>query len=302
MTVPKKLRVIGPHGVYRFFLPTNEKIFEFSEFVCVKPAQAKRCFEIIPDDGSLNVVVNPEEYGVEELSALRGPTWLWFLNRLGGVSESELHDAPRLASESVVSVRRRQEVLLEMQGQSARVIVVGDEGSYSHCRRLGWSVYLSPPPVQETVAGSVLGKEASFLISADMKSGPYARAFSEKPSLIGLQNASGVDWEGEKPGLPTHWVIIRSGIHSTLEYEALLGIVSGGVTIVPSMSPSWGLEPGLDFIEYSTPDELHWIVSHLRKSPHSVEIMRNRTRSKIYPFLSSNVFSRLLASQVASQV
>ena len=102
--------------------------------------------------------------------------------------------------------------------------------------------------------------------------------------------------ETEAPKVPTHWVVPQDTLTQSFPYEAAMAVVAGQTMISEVLSPRWGLEPGLDYLEYSTPEELRRIVEHSLRYSWSTQLMAWRGKLKSTIFLASQVYPRLLSS------
>ena len=245
------------------------------------------------DDDSLTIVVDPDDYGADALASLRGDVWLWFLRPLFQVNETRTSVAPLLARAAEESLIRRRNYLGGAFANRALSVVVSDTESYEYCVRQGYDVRLSPPPVSDVVSAFAATAEASISVLTRHELTEYTRQYlNVLPTQVTLTEVGSL-FETETPQIPSHWVVLQETLTSLLPYEAAIAVVSGQTLISEALSPRWGLEAGLDYIEYSTPEELRRIVEHLVRYPHSTHLMARRGKAKSQSFLASQVYRRL---------
>ena len=293
MSVPQNLRVIGSRRILQFFLPPAGDLFPSSEFLFVEPGQAGSTMGNLPDDDSLTIVVDPDDYEPDVVASLRGVVWLWFLRPLSQVNGTRASVAPRLAGAAEEILLGRRNYLERVFANRALTIVVSDAKSYEYSVRQGFDVRLSPPPVSDVVSGFAANREATISVLTRQERTEYTRQYLDVlPSQVSLAEAGSL-FETDSPRIPSHWVVLQETLTSCFPYEAAIALVAGQTLISEALSPRWGLEPGLDYIEYSTPEELHRIVEHLARYPHSTQLMSGRGKAKSQSFIASQVYSRL---------
>jgi hypothetical protein len=56
----------------------------------------------------------------------------------------------------------------------------------------------------------------------------------------------------------------------------------------------YGLEPGLDYFEVTSPSELFHVLQYLDRSPETTKLMAYRGSQKSQDFRASTIFERLL--------
>ena len=296
MSIPQHLRVIGSRRILRFFLPPEGKPFRSSEFLLVEPADAGAVFRELPDDGCLTIVVDPDDYETEALNRLSGLVWLWFLRPI--VHESSLSSsvAPHLARIADESLAERRNFLARVALGDSSSIVVSDEESFEYCSRQGNQVLLSPPPVSDEVAGFPSANPTVISVWTQGDSTQYLGKFLQELPPQVVMGEGVLLSETESPKAPTHWVVPQDTLTQSFPYEAAMAVVAGQTLISGVLSPRWGLEPGLDYLEYSTPEELRRIVEHSLRYPQSTQLMSWRGKLKSTIFLASQVYPRLLSS------
>jgi len=292
MSMAQKLRVIGTRKILRFFLPPDGTPFASSEFILVSSTQAIEAFETLSDDVSVTLVIDPEDYPLEALMRLRGVVWWWFLKRVVlGDQESSL-GAERLLAFAGKQVDIRLRVLEELSSRSSSFVVVSDPTSHDLCRDLGVVAALSPPPVNDSLSltkSSVTMARFAYWSEPSSYSEQFTK-FRPEDFAGGISLVPGPDSNLEEI---SHSVIIRSSVIREFPYEVAVCLSAGQTVLTESLYPQWGLEPGIDFFEVSTPQELHYSLDAFRRSPRSSLLMRSRGRLKAANFVSSKVLSNV---------
>ena len=302
MSIPQHLRVIGSRRILRFFLPPVEKPFRSSQFLLVEPADAGAVFRELPDDGCLTIVVDPDNYETEALNRLPGLVWLWFLRPIAHESSSSSSVAPNLARIADESLAARRNFLAEVAVGDSSAIVVSDEESFQHCSRQGSQGLLSPPPGSVGLADFPSTEQTMISVWTQGEPTQYLRKFlGELPPQVVMGEGVLLS-ETESPKAPTHWVVAQGSLTQSFPYEAAMAVVAGQTLISGVLSPRWGLEPGLDYLEYSTPEELGRIVEHSLRYPQSTQLMSWRGKTKSLLFNASVVYPRLLEIFLSNDV
>jgi hypothetical protein len=98
------------------------------------------------------------------------------------------------------------------------------------------------------------------------------RLFSEYPVAINLHNEP----------------------YPTFENRVAMHLAAGQLVISEPLSPTHGLEPGLDFLEVASPAELHLAVATAYRRPAAFRRIRLRGRQKAERFRASGVYPRLI--------
>lgn len=293
MSAPQHLRVIGSRRIFQFFLTPAGDLFPSSEFLLIEPGQAASTMGNLRDDDSLTIVVDPDDYEADTLASLRGDVWLWFLRPLFQVNKTRTSVAPRLERVAEESIMRRRNYLERVFTNRPLSVVVSDAESYEYCVRQGYDVRLSPPPVSDVVSDFSATGEATISVLTRHEPTEYTRQYLDiLPTQVTLA-AEGSLFETESPQIPSHLVVLQDTLTSCFPYQAALAVLAGQTLISEALSPRWGLEAGLDYIEYSTPEELRRIVEHLARYPHSTHLMAWRGKAKSQSFLASQVYRRL---------
>lgn len=288
------VRIVGSRSIFQLFLPPVGTCFQSSEFLHISPLDAASAFAGLAGDGTMTIVVNPDDYTAQEINSIPAPLGLWFLRRLAIDAETRLSAAPRLAAQEEESLQTRRNFLALLRLDDVQLLVVSDQESHDYCAENAIQAVLSPPPVRDGlgVAGrpsGLAGKISSFVNRND-----YSRVFLDggRWALSSVEMHDGFDHDMFLA--TTHAVVVGESIANSLPYETAVSLSVGHTVLSGPLGPRWGLEPGLDYIEYSTPEELYRIVEHTVRNPSSTQLMATRGRSKSEVFRASSIFARLI--------
>lgn len=293
MPLSTHLRVIGSRDVFRFFLPGDQSVFQSSEFILVEPHEAAQRFTQIPQDGALNIIVNPDDYHASEVILVSGNFGLWFLRRLvcrKGFRESF---SPRLARHAEALAESRRTFLFSLPLEKFSKVVVSDAESEELVLAGGPEVLLSPPPVSDSL--SKISKPVHYFprFTAAIAANEYSRHFSE---VLETQLPVTLDRHGMDSGTlfsASHFVIAGESVARSFSYEAAIGFAAGKTVISEPMAPLWGFEPGIDYLEFSTPEELLRMIQSIERSPAQTRLMALRGQKKAAIFSAERIWRRL---------
>lgn len=300
MSIPHHLRVIGSRRIYQFFLPANGNPFRSTEFLLVEPSRAGEVFADISSEGSLTLVINPFEYFPRDIELLCGPVWLWFLKRVAAEKSEAFVLARRLEKKASEILAPRQSFVRSIDLEEDWTIVVSDSASQDFCEVNGVRSILSPPPVSEHLAHRLVpvqGRKADFVVYSDATEyGSFFLSSIASLVLSGIEgNAGGVD----SAVSASHAVVIGEGVVPDFPYEVAVSLVMGHTLLAGPLEPLWGLEPGIDFLQFSTPDELHHLIKMIARVSQGTQLMSTRASLKSSIFHSSKIFTRLLSQDVS---
>ena len=82
--------------------------------------------------------------------------------------------------------------------------------------------------------------------------------------------------------------------YSNFENRVSLHLAAGHLLLSERLRPTFGLEPGLDYIEFDGADHLLWLLRRIESSPDLYRRVRLRGRSKAELFRASRVYPALL--------
>ena len=96
-------------------------------------------------------------------------------------------------------------------------------------------------------------------------------------------------------------IAINLHVHEypTFENRVALHLASGHLLVSEPLSPLHGLEPGIDFLEVTTPKLLEWTIEGLMRQGGVLTATQIRGRMKAEQFRASRVYPRLIGDLVA---
>lgn len=86
--------------------------------------------------------------------------------------------------------------------------------------------------------------------------------------------------------------------YPTFENRCATIMAAGNLLISERLSPTHGLEPAIDFLEVTIPEELHRTLFNVRRHPDAYRRVRIRGRHKAEYFRASRVYPRLIRDLV----
>ena len=295
MSLPQDLRVIGSRSIFRFFLPPEGGPFVRTEFTLVEPVHAEEAFTKIVPDSTLTILVNPDDYELAQINLLQGKTCLWFLRRLAVGRPESYHDAPRLLMRASEEIGKRAGFFSQLNLHGGVTVVVSDAASYQLCLSRGIDAKLSPPPVNERLA-DLKGSVPRISLALWAGQSEYSSQFGSFPTESRIRHMNSESVLDSDFGDVSHSIIIQESVIREFPYEVALCLTAGHTVIAQALEPRWGLEPGIDFMEVSTPEELFYTVEALWRSPSSSNLMSKRGKGKASTFRSSAVLEKVLHS------
>ena len=116
-----------------------------------------------------------------------------------------------------------------------------------------------------------------------------------------LHVAFGIGVEELERLLDTHHVTfnVHNEPYPTFENRVLLHLAAGHLVITEPLSPSHGLESGLDYVEVQYPEELTHAAATVRAFPDAYLRVRVRGRQKAEQYRASRVWPRLFGDLMA---
>jgi hypothetical protein len=116
-----------------------------------------------------------------------------------------------------------------------------------------------------------------------------------------LHLAFGVDAARLERLMDEHWVAIN--IHNepypSFENRVCLHLAAGHLVLTEALSPTHGLEPGIDYLEFQSGDHLERMLWTLKRDATVWHSVRVRGRRKAEQFRASRVYPRLVTDLLA---
>lgn len=83
--------------------------------------------------------------------------------------------------------------------------------------------------------------------------------------------------------------------YPSFENRVCTAMAAGLVVLTEPLSPTHGLEPGLDFLQFASPEELEQVIADAWLNPRAIERVRVRGRAKAERWRASRAWPDLLA-------
>lgn len=111
-----------------------------------------------------------------------------------------------------------------------------------------------------------------------------------------LHIAHGIDADGLAALMREHdvGVNLHNEPYPSFENRVSLHLAAGHLVLTEPLDPTHGLEPGIDYVEVFTPDDLHAAIALLQRFPNVHQRVRVRGRMKAEGFRASRVYPRLV--------
>jgi len=259
-----------------------------SELDQVKPHRAHKYF----------VVIDPFALPKGRLEQIPQPQIWWFIAPLQNETTS---DQIRGAAIGKFSNKWLKDYIkpLSYRGLTPKPrLIVSDVSSLETAARLGFQAVVSPPAISdhlfsEPQRGKLAGK---FLIEPD--SNTYQEIFLKQLDLperdiVLLRDTA----DFQKPTPSTFRFGLSLGRSLVREFPILAAahLASGNALISEPLYPLHGLEPGIDYFEISSPNELFHLTRYLARNPHASTMTTYRGRRKADYFRASRVWGEILS-------
>jgi len=291
MSLPQSLTVVGSQSLFRHFLPSSGDFFKSAQFLWAAPNNAQEVSAALADGGTLAILVNPEDYDAAVIPDRMDNTLLWFMRPLSLKGKTFLRDAPNLRRAEEKLAQNRQHFIEQISWWDGIRIVVSDWSSYAFCMSRSLPAALSAPPVSDSLFSNLQPDFSTIALWNPGEVSSFSSFFSKGLPPLPILTTSGSESNvTDKPGVA---ILLDEGISGSFHYEAAVSFSLGQALVSPYIMTRWGFEPGIDFLEYSTPDELDLIVNHLMRNKGSLKLMGFRARQKAWNLRASAVLGRL---------
>jgi hypothetical protein len=88
---------------------------------------------------------------------------------------------------------------------------------------------------------------------------------------------------------------LHNEAYRTFENRCAVYLAAGNLLVTEPLSPTHGLEPHVDYLEVTMPDELHRVLFNATQQPGAYRRIRIRGRRKAEYFRASRVYPRLVS-------
>lgn len=283
------VRIVSPQYLHLFMIPEASSLPFTFEFC------GPRCnADFLENDPpiTIDIVVQPHSHNPIDLRSRPHQQIWWFFDSLSDSYPIELAGQRHLLADADAALRRRQSSVLQTAVELVSV-VVPDEDSSSWLRERGFDSIVLPPPVNEKLFEVQAGDNPSILTLGSPT--PYGNLFVEaiKPRVV--NNACSPDQQATLEYLSEFSTGFNSDADARggFSYQSAVHLSAGHALITPTLRPSHGFEPGIDYFDVSSPEELHHTVEYLTRNPEVLHLMRYRGRQKARYFRALTVWDQL---------
>jgi hypothetical protein len=156
-----------------------------------------------------------------------------------------------------------------------------------------------PTPVADRFYADVPAADGPPRLAFIGRSTPHREAFLRHPKheLDIVHVAFGLHGEelDELMGRIDVAINVHNEPYPSFENRVCLHLAAGHLVVSETLSPTHGLEPGIDYLEFSEPDELLSMLRTVARQPHAYRRVRVRGRRKAEQYRASVVWPRLVA-------
>lgn len=245
----------------------------------------------------LTVVMQAESFSARDLTSLPRPMWLWFSAPLvlapssdipsGSLSEQLVHE--RLATTGkLVDALRPDDV---------DAVIVADESSRAVLADKGFRVLVSSLPMDDDHIYTDYVDPHSYSVGTFSAETPHQKVYRDalevQPKQLSLALTGKDYWKSARLEVSAG-LVIHPDANRCFPMEALVHLASGHTLISEPLWPLFGLEPGLDYFEVTSPSEAFHVMEYLGRSPEVTRLMAYRGKQKSQHFRASATWARLL--------
>lgn len=292
------IHVVALSPVFRFSLPPERVAeAEFSFRYLERPRDIVRWAKTrAPRDG-LTVVMQAELFSAKELNDLPHPVWLWFSTPLGVTPLSNIPQgslSQRVVHERLAATRQ---LASSLNPQIVKGAIVADEQSRSVLADKGFEVVISSLPLNDEQIGCDFVEPTVRAVGTFSGASPHQQVYLRSLAPPPKQLAFAPDeFHQETAALSEISVglVIHADANRCFPMEALIHLARGHTLISEPLWPRFGLEPGLDFFEVTSPSEVFHVLQYLDRSPEVTRLMAYRGKQKSQNFRASATWARLL--------
>lgn len=274
------VRIFSPQYLHKFMIP--EAGFLPFTFEFCGPGSDPDFSENDPPN-TIDIVVQPHSRDPIYLRSRPNQQIWWFFDSLSDSYPIELVGQRHLLADADAALLQRQSAILQ-NAVELRSVVVTDQDSCSWLRDRGFHSFVLPPPVNERLFEIPTGHNPNILTLGSPTS--YGKLFVEaiKPRVV--NDASSQDQRVTLGYLSEFSTGFSSDVDARggFSYQSAVHLSAGHALITPTLRPPHGLEPGIDYFDVSSPEELHHTVEYLNRNPDVFHLMRYRGRQKAQYF------------------
>ncbi|MDA0164736.1 glycosyltransferase [Solirubrobacter ginsenosidimutans] len=160
-----------------------------------------------------------------------------------------------------------------------------------------------PLPVADRLYAPVRPYSAQPSVLLVGRSTPYRERFLVRPKaeLTLVHAAFGIGTDELARMMAEHDIAVNlhNEPYPSFENRVSLHLAAGQLVVSETLSPTHGLEPDIDYLEFATPEQFLAVLRTAVAHPRAYERVRHRGRRKAEAFRASRVYPRLIADLYA---
>jgi len=300
MKSPHKLRVsiVALSPLSHFSLPPARLVgADFRFHLLRTPGDIVRWAHAMSPRSGLTVVMQAELFSADDLKSLPRPMWLWFSAPLGVAPSSAI--PPGSLSEQLVHNRLANSAKLvdALRPDDVDAVIAPDESSRAVLADKGFRAFVSSLPIDDDHIDTEYVDPHSYSVSTFSAETPHQKAYrgvlEAQPKQLAFDLTGKDEWKSELSEVSAG-LVIHPDANRCFPMEALVHLASGHTLISEPLWPLFGLEPGLDYFEVTSPSEAFHVMQYLGRSPEVTRLMAYRGKQKSQYFRASATWTRLL--------
>ena len=292
--VPVNLRVLSASKVHELLVPPAGGSFGTVDFVHLSPGNKSVGYSSSDPANTITLVVNPQNLLSLDFSPVGSRVWFWSLETLGNPDSTFALNAPRTNEFYTGEISKVRERFLQGLNENTELVIVPDGSSQAFLKSQGIASVISPPAVNDylgrTRSKDSLNSGILSTVPTDAVSGEFLKAAENLVTVLNFEDSS-VEYQVTTA---SHVVNLEDAQRAPFPLLAAASLYSGLPLITRALHPRWGYEPGIDYLQVSSPQELHHVLEKIATAPYTTQLMAFRARQKSSIFKASSIFERLL--------
>ena len=292
------VRVVALSPLLHFSVPPARLVdADFCFHLLDAPGDIVRWAEAMAPLSGLTVVMQAESFSATDLKSLPRPLWLWFSAPLVVAPSSEI--PPGSLSEQLVHERLATtgKLVDALRPDDVDAVIAPDEGSRAVLADKGFTVLVSSLPIDDDHVDTDYVERHSHSVGTFSAETSHQKAYrgvlEAQPKQLAFDLTGKDEWKSELSEVSAG-LVIHPDANRCFPMEALVHLASGHTLISEPLWPLFGLEPGLDYFEVTSPSEAFHVMQYLGRSPEVTRLMAYRGKQKSQYFRASAIWTRLL--------
>ncbi len=244
----------------------------------------------------LSIVIEPSGVPPAQLARIPQPQIWWFVSPLQNQTTENQTRGARIGEFSRKWLAEYVRPLTAVRQSPKPLLIVGDTKSLEKANRTGFKAVVSPPAISDSVFHPASTPVRSAVFMTPPNPNVYQTLFTDRLS-VPVHDFSPATFARSDAHVPSD---LRFGISigkSVLREFPILAaahLAAGNALISEPLFPLHGLEPGIDYFEVTSPEELHHVSNYFEREPSAARLMAYRGRQKAEYFRASRVWPKIL--------